>query len=153
MAVGKPEAHFQVAEGEGVCCFILAGSGGIDAFRASRVPPHLLHLSLGPEWMVVICWWLLMLGGLGTRSPQFSGRFLRWFWKIESYGTYYGSYIHPICLRLSNLAAQEYLEQWTLGAGRLEWIPSLRATLQPGSAHCACCNTRSDFKRVCWNLW
>jgi hypothetical protein len=54
MAVGKPEAHFQVAEGEGVCCFILAGSGGIDAFRASRVPPHLLHLSLGPEWMVVI---------------------------------------------------------------------------------------------------
>lgn len=32
-------------KGEGVCCFILAGSGGIDAFRASRVLPHLLHLS------------------------------------------------------------------------------------------------------------
>ena len=31
--------------GDGVCCFILAGSGGIDAFRASRVLPHLLHLS------------------------------------------------------------------------------------------------------------
>ena len=34
-------------QGEGVCCFILAGSGGIDAFRASRVLPHLLHLLLG----------------------------------------------------------------------------------------------------------
>eukprot|EP00913_Durusdinium_trenchii_P013196 g12386.t1 len=32
-------------KGEGVCCFILAGSGSIDAFRASRVLPHLLHLS------------------------------------------------------------------------------------------------------------
>ncbi|CAJ1361551.1 unnamed protein product [Effrenium voratum] len=32
-------------KGDGVCCFILAGSGGIDAFRASRVLPHLLHLS------------------------------------------------------------------------------------------------------------
>lgn len=31
--------------GEGVCCFLLAGSGGIDACRASRVLPHLLHFS------------------------------------------------------------------------------------------------------------
>lgn len=90
-------------QGEGVCCFILAGSGSIDAFRASRVLPHLLHLSLGQRTIYVRYIYIYPLVTICSPCEM---------------------------LKLFHISLfEEHLEQRPFGTGGLEWLQGLCAAV------------------------